>query len=158
MESLRQSLVGGILKRIEKELGRDTTLRLLWPHLVGQQLAGNTQLKAVRGPTLIVAVPDRGWKSSLEPLKQMILDTVNGAGGERSYAAIEFVEQPDMALPPKASGPRSSRSQRALPAVELDTAMIGDEAMRRMFTERARKYFAAQSEREKEERQEEERS
>ena len=92
MESLRAPLAAGFLKRIEKELGEEVTLGLLWPQVVGSELAQNTRLKAIRRGTLIVSVPDREWLKSLgslEALDRMILDAVGRLGTGRTYDAVE---------------------------------------------------------------------
>lgn len=161
MESLFKSLAADFLKRIEKELGREVTLRLLWPHVVGPRLAGNTQLKGVRGTMLIVSVPDRSWLSSLESLDKMILNAANRLGGERRYDSIEFLEEPRMLPPREASRSGTGNRAHELAAreqrtgnralmleecrstpVEFDTGMIADENLRGLFLESARKYFS----------------
>jgi hypothetical protein len=159
MESLRESLAADFLKRIEKELGRENTLRLLWAHVVGPRLAGNTQLKAIHGSTLIVSVPDRSWLNSLVPLEKLILDAVNRLGGERNYDCIEFLEEPRMLPTRKANraeaGNRASRDpsgrgeeeprkaqEYGSTPVEIRTETIADENLRRLFLESARKYFS----------------
>ena len=162
MESLRQSLVADFLKRIEKELGRETTLRLLWPHVVGSRLAGNTQLKGIRGAMLIVSVPDRSWLGPLVSLDKMILKAVNRLGGEKRYDSIEFLEEPQMLPSREASrsgtGDRACRELAAMEQgtgnrvlmpeecrstpVKFDTGMIADDNLRRLFLESARKYFS----------------
>ena len=92
MEPMRVSLAAGLWQRIEKELGRETMLRLLWPHLVGAQLAANTRLMAIRGATLVIAAPDRAWIKTLDSFRQMILNVVNRLPGGSSYDSVEFVE------------------------------------------------------------------
>jgi len=139
VESLRSVLGAGLLQRIEKELGPESTLRLLWPHLVGAQLAAHTKLKAIRGGALIVAVPDRGWRRSLGALDRMILDAVNRWSGEHAYGAVEFVEDPQMPRPAKIA--RTAR-RRPLPELDFDTAMISDPELRAAFENSARKYLA----------------
>jgi hypothetical protein len=145
MESLRKSFGGGILKRIEQELGRDVTLRLLWPSIVGSRLAGNAQLTGVRGNTLIVSVPDRSWMGPLGSLDQMILDAVNRMGFEKALISIEFVEDPRMAVPPEASRPAIKNSGRVTDneQLDVDTATIADQNLRRLFLESGRKYLSA---------------
>ena len=68
---------------MEKELGREESLRLLWPVIVGSKLGSNTRFQALRHRVLVIAVPDRTWKNNLEPLEKMILDAVcRFCGGE----------------------------------------------------------------------------
>ena len=149
MESLRVPLAAGFLKRIERELGEEVTLGLLWPQAVGPELARNTRLKAIRRGTLIVSVPDREWLKSLgslEALDRMILDGVGRLGMGRSYDAVEFVVASSMATPhdEAITPPKRSRDENAAREAEraLDTTMIGDESLRARFEASARKYFA----------------
>lgn len=135
------------MKRIEKELGREATLRLLWPYLVGSQLAANTELKAIRGAMLVVGVPDRGWLNSLQSLKEMILQAVNRVGSG-TYDAIELIEQPHVAALPQMTRPMSPATRRARTAssyASFDASAIADEQLRKMFAESAGKYLAMQS-------------
>ena len=143
MQPLRESLPGGFLKRIEKELGREASLRLLWPHLVGPKLAGNTELKAIRGATLVVSVPDRGWLGPLGPLDKMILEAVNRLGSGNVYETIEFVEQPQMKRNMPAAPRKQPRPETGNKPLELDTTMIADEGLRKVFSVSAQKYFTA---------------
>src|SRR5689334_3501959 len=109
MESLRAPLAAGFLKRIEKELGEEITLGLLWPQVVGSELARNTRLQAIRRGTLIVSVPDREWLKSLgslEALDRMILDAVGRLGIARKYDAVEFVVAPSTAASREAANTR----------------------------------------------------
>src|SRR3989304_8142230 len=100
MERLRASLTAGLLPKIEKELGRETTLRLLWPQVVGPQLALHTELKGSRGTVLLVGVRDRSWIRTLGPLQSTMLDAINRwAGGQ--YKSIEMQEQSGMPAPPQ---------------------------------------------------------
>lgn len=146
MESLKGPLAAGFLKRIEGELGEEVTLGLLWPQVVGPELARNTRLKAIRRGTLIVSVPDRGWLKSLGSLDAMILDAVGRLGTGRKYEAVEFVVESVTAAPREAAHtrPRPSRAENAARDTEraLDTTMIGDESLRARFEASARKYFA----------------
>jgi hypothetical protein len=148
MESLRAPLAAGFLKRIEKELGEEVTLGLLWPQVVGSELAQNTRLKAIRRGTLIVSVPDREWLKSLGSLDAMILEAVGRLGTGRTYDAVEFVVAPLPAAPREAANtrPRPSRVGNAARETEqaLDTTMIGDESLRARFEASAKKYFAHQ--------------
>lgn len=149
MESLRSPLAAGFLKRIEKELGEEVTLGLLWPQVVGSGLARNTQLKAIRRGTLIVGVPDREWLKSLgslAALDRMILDAVSRLGTGRTYDAVEFIVEPSMAVAREVANtrPKPSRVENAARKTEraLDTTMIEDESLRARFEASARKYFA----------------
>jgi hypothetical protein len=151
MESLRAPLAAGFLKRIERELGEEVTLGLLWPQVVGPELAQNTRLKAIRRGTLIVSVPDGEWLKSIgsiEAIDRMILDAVGRLGTGRTYDAVEFVVAPSMAVSREAAitPPKPSRDGNAAREAEraLDTTMIGDESLRARFEASARKYFAHQ--------------
>ena len=147
MESLRQSLTAGLLKRIEKELGREVTVRLLWPSIVGSRLASHTQLKGVRGNTLLVSVPDRSWLGPLESMSRTVLDAVNRMGIGKVFDSIEFVEDKQLRPPPAA--PR----QEAVDAhpggaddlLTAEAGLIADEGLRRLFLASARKYRSSRS-------------
>lgn len=145
MEFLRASLAAGLLPRIEKELGRENTLRLLWPQVVGPQLALHTELKGSRGTLLLVGVRDRGWIKTLGPLQGTMLDAINRwAGGQ--YKGIEFQEQSGMPAPPQIAP--VSAAKRSAPADVVPFAAaeaITDGAVRAAFCQSAAKYFAAQS-------------
>ena len=149
MESLRVPLAAGFLKRIERELGEEVTLGLLWPQAVGPELARNTRLKAIRRGTLIVSVPDREWLKSLgslEALDRMILEGVGRLGIARTYDAVEFVVAPSMAAPREAAKTPRRPSHGENPDREteqaLNTTMIGDESLSARFEASARTYFA----------------
>jgi len=143
MQRLRESLAAGIVERIEKELGREAMLRLLWPYLVGPQLAANTELQAVRGDTLVVGAPDRGWLQTLGSLNQPILEAVNRLG-RGMYRSIEWVERPHMPAPQPSVRTASRQPQSAAAEnVPIDTSVIADEGLREVFANSARKYFAA---------------
>lgn len=147
MEPLREALSAGMLRRIEKELGREATLRHLWPSVVGAQLAESTQLKSVRSRSLVVAVPDRAWTSSLVPMKQMILSAVNRLIGEEAIEDIEFVEEPQLFPQRKLNPDRPNAEVRSLPGDILESATaITDTDIRKKFEDSARKYLATRRE------------
>jgi len=150
MQQLRGSLPPGFFTRLEKELGRETTLRLLWPAIVGAGFAANSQLKAIKGSKLIVALPDRSWLGSLGEIDSMILKSVNRIAGSGEYRAVEFVV--DAASFPQRAGKaeRIGAMQVTAPVMAgIDASPIGDGALRDMFSNSARKYFARQQARQK---------
>ena len=154
MESLRVPLAAGFLKRIEKELGEEATLSLLWPQVVGSDLGRNTQLKSIRRGTLIVRVPDREFLKSLgslDALDRMILDAVGRLGTGRKYDAVEFVVAPAMAVTADVAGTNPGPARQAAasqdPGQSFDTTMIGDASSRARFEASAEKYFARQQRR-----------
>lgn len=150
MQSIRDSLPEALWKGIERGLGREQALRLLWPAVVGARLASNTQLKSLRGATLVVSVPDRVWKSSLESLEKMILEAVNRFWNEPICHAIEFLVDPrGGALIAQRAGAQRRSPSRELPPVDLPVGQIGDEGLRAAFLRSAEKYFAWQEERRK---------
>ena len=143
MKSIRESLPANFLKNIEREAGREESLRLLWPVVVGRQLADNTRLKGVRGGRLILGVPDRSWRASLESLEKMILDAVNRFLGEQVFHSIEFFEDPRLALPPQAHRRRRSQPARLPLPVDLPAAeTVADDSLRKLILQSASKYFA----------------
>ena len=142
MESLRQSLTGEFLKRIEKELGREVTVRLLWPAIVGSRLASHTQLRGVRGNTLLVSVPDRSWLGPLESMNRTVLDAVNRMGIGKAFDSLEFFEDPQLRPPSPAARQvvLEKRSEGAGDLLDAEAAMIADEHLRKVFLNSARKY------------------
>ena len=147
MQSVRDFLPENFWKGIERELGREQGLRLLWPAVVGARLAGNTQLKSLRGLTLVISVPDRVWKGSLESLEKMILDAVNRFCKKQVGDTIEFVIDSRGGVLPRESGtPRPGRMED-LPPADLPVGQIADDGLRAAFLRSAQKYFAMREER-----------
>ena len=129
---------------MEKELGREESLRLLWPVIVGSKLGSNTRFQALRHRVLVIAVPDRTWKNNLEPLEKMILDAVCRFCGEEAARMVEFVE--DRRLENARPVPRAKRLQPAEVTVSLDFPLeaIRDPELRESFARSARKYLGRQ--------------
>lgn len=149
MQSIRDFLPAGFWKSMERELGREEALRLLWPAIVGKRLAGNSQLQCLRASHLVVSVPDRVWKGSLESLEEMILSVVNRFWGEPVVRSIEFVTGSRSIAWMQDSAARASPKTTELPPVDLPVGGIGDEPLRAAFLRSAQKYFAWQQERSK---------
>ena len=147
MEAIRGLLSAELLARIERELGREATLRLMWPYLVGPQLAANTELKAVRGTTLLVAAPDRAWLGTIRSFEHMILEAVNRLGSGR-YDSMDVIEQPRIS-PAKEIQHPTAPSISTAPRMSFDASAIPDRDLRQRFSESAEKYLADQSERTK---------
>ena len=147
MQSVRDFLPANLWEQMQAELGPEETLRLLWPVAVGPRLANNTRLQAVRGETLLVAVPDRTWKESLRPLEKLILETINRFWKKPAWEAIEFTESPRSfpALLIKTPAPRVLAFPNRTPE-PFPVDMIVDAELRERFLESARKYFARREE------------
>ena len=145
MNSLRDSLPKDFLGRMQKELGREEMLRLVWPLIVGSKLAGSTQFHGIRQNTLRVAVPDQTWKRTLRSMEKLILDAVHRYCGEEVGRAIEFVESPRPVPPSQKKSP----APRPLPPSDLSLDAIADPELRRVFDLSARKYFYQSRERER---------
>jgi predicted nucleic acid-binding Zn ribbon protein len=138
MNSLRDSLPKDFLGRMQKELGREEMLRLVWPMIVGSKLGGSAQFHGIRRNTLRVGVPDQTWKNTLRSMENMILERVHRFCGEDVGRAIEFVESPRPVPPSQKKSPAA----RPLPPVDLPLDAIADPQLRQMFDLSARKYFA----------------
>ena len=138
MQSLRDSLPEGFLAQMQKELGPEETLRLLWPLVVGANLGASTRLRGIRRNTLRVSVPDQAWKRTLGSMEQIILDAVHRMCGKEVGRAIEFVEDPSLANP----SPRKQEFAIQGSPVELPLDEIPDPELRRTFRQSAQKYFA----------------
>lgn len=143
MNSFRDLLPQTFLVQMQKELGRDEALRLLWPLIVGSKLGGSTEFRGIRQNTLRVAVPDRTWKITLRSMENMILQAVHRFCGEEVGRAIEFVENPS----PANSPPKKKVSARPLPPADLPLDAIADPGLRQIFDRSARKYFHQSRER-----------
>ena len=144
MQSLRQTLAGGFLERIEKELGREAAVRLLWPCIVGAGLANHTQFKAIRGNTLLVSVPDRSWLDQLDSMNTTVLDAVNRMGIGKAFDAVQFVEDAKL-FPPRAATQQTAAKppEAGNDLFESEAGTIADESLRRAFLASARKYCNA---------------
>lgn len=152
MKSLRDSLPEDFLGRMQKELGREETLRLLWPLIVGSKLGANTALQGIRQNTLRVSVPDQTWKKTLGSLEGMILEAVHRYCGEDVGSAIEFVEAKrnmdvvsrSVTPQPKKGTPPRPLASADLPLDDFPLDAIPDPELREMFGRSAQKYFARQ--------------
>ena len=147
MKSLRDSLPEDFLGQMQKELGREETLRLLWPVIVGSNLGGSTEFQGIRQNTLRVAVPDQTWKRTLRSMENMILEAVHRFCGEDVGRAIEFVETKrprdgGAVSRPAISSPKKGTTPRPLPPTHFPLDTIADPELRQMFALSARKYFA----------------
>jgi hypothetical protein len=145
MKSIRESLPAEFLAQMQKELGREETLRLLWPLVVGPNLAASTRLVSIRGSRVRIAVPDRTWKRELAGLEKTILDTLHRACGEEFGRAIDLVEDAGLA----GCGAASEKAAASVTAAEvprlalhLPLEGIADGELRRIFGQSAAKYFA----------------
>lgn len=104
MQSLREFLPPGFCEQMEKQLGREQTLKLLWPAIVGTKLAANTEPLSLSGDTLRVRVPDRVWQNSLESFEKQILDSAARFWGKPVAAHVEFVLHPPQSPPRPQAG------------------------------------------------------
>lgn len=142
MKSLRDSLPDGFLVQMQKELGLEEMLRLLWPMVVGANLGVSTRLVSIRRNTLRISVPDQTWKKTLSALEQAVLEAVHRVCGEEFVRAVEFVEDPTLAVPRPASERNAgSPTPTGLP-IDWPLGGISDPELRRMFRRSAEKYFA----------------
>jgi len=160
MKSLRDALPEGLLAQMQKELGQEETLRLLWPMVVGAELGANTKLVSIRQNRLRIAVPDQTWKRTLISMQQAVLEAVHRVCGEEVGRAIDLVEEASLsgslAGPRREAVPRkgkdgTGKEKSALPLAaaelpEFPLDEIRDTELRRMFCESAQKYFARREE------------
>jgi len=150
MQAVRQLLPQGLWKVMEKELGREEALRLLWPAVVGRPLAAQTRLQRIvndgRGGTLVVSVADGEWRRPIASLGKMILDAVHSFWGRPVAERIEFVVGPPL-LPPSPAGLKpAARPVWSAPAAALPAIADNAESLEEVFARSARKYFARQEE------------
>lgn len=91
MQSLREFLPSGFCEQMEKELGREQAVKLLWPAMVGSALAAQARPLSLRGETLFVAVPEKGWLSSMASFERQILAASTRFWGKPIATKIQFV-------------------------------------------------------------------
>ena len=121
MWSIRDSLPRPFWGRLQEELGREETLRLLWPILIGPHLAANTRFRSLRNGRLLIGVEERTWRSSLTSLEGIVRATINRFWGEDLVGQIEFVEDPPLKVPRREAVPtRSIRAQALQSGEESD--------------------------------------
>jgi hypothetical protein len=137
--------------QMQKQLGREEMLRLLWPVVVGPALGASTRLVSVRGSRLRIAVPDQNWKRELSALERTVLDAVHRACGEEFARSVDLVEDATLAARQPAEDAAKLRAQRgpvtSAPAsgAGLPLDDIADEGLREMFRQSVEKYFRHQS-------------
>ena len=141
MQAIHSELFTEIIEKMQRELGREATLRLIWPAIVGRQLAINTRLKEARGTTLVVAVPDRTWRSSMGGFENMILSAVNRLSKRPAWDAVEFVEDMTGFSYAKKS-PKRAKALKKSGLEEYAAESIENEELRKVFVNSARKYFS----------------
>jgi len=148
MQSIRAGLPSRFLQQMEEALGLERAIRLVWPAIVGSVLAGSTGLRALSGNTLIVSVPDRVWKGSLDGSGRRIIESVNTFWGREVAGHIEFVLAPVVPSFPRPATPprRQPESSGDLSTLDLPVATIRDPSLREDFLRSAQKYFSHQQE------------
>ena len=143
MQQLRELLPQNLWQTMNRKLGQEEMLRLLWPALVGPRLAAQTYLKQLRGKTLVVAIPHREWRAPLESLEPAILESLHRFLGQSSATSVELVV--DESLEPRESPARVSslRAPQPLGEVLLEGIpdAIADASLRQAFLRSAQKYF-----------------
>ncbi|MBI4465538.1 MAG: DUF721 domain-containing protein [Acidobacteria bacterium] len=144
--SLRDSFPQELRERLEQEIGIEECLRWLWPALVGPSLTANTEFHGLRGDRLVVRVPDRAWRGSVDTLGGLLLEAVNGFWERTVVRSIRCVEDPRTALFPNASKTSRLTKVPELVPVRQAASTIRDPGLRSAFLESAHKYFAWQEE------------
>ena len=129
---------------MEKELGRDEALRLLWPVIVGSKLASNTRFQGIRHHVLLIAVPDWTWKKNLAPFEKMILEAFCRFCGPEAARTVNFIEDPRLVNARPL--PRTERLPPAQGSVSVDLPLeaIRDPELRESFARSAQKYLGRQ--------------
>jgi hypothetical protein len=144
---------------MQRELGREETLRRLWPMVVGAKLGASTRLVSIRASRLRIAVPDQTWKRELGGLERSILEAVHRASGEEFARSVELVEDPTLGTASftgetgetkRKAGEAKSRAVARMPRPELlSDVLVGlpleaiqNGELRRLFEESAAKYLS----------------
>lgn len=65
-------------------------LKELWPHIVGEQLARNSEPRALVNRVLEVRVPSPVWVKQLESLRQMMIESINRFWGVTMVETIRL--------------------------------------------------------------------
>jgi Dna[CI] antecedent, DciA len=147
MQQLRELLPQNLWQLMNRKLGPEEMLRLLWPALVGPKLALQIHPRQLRGKTLIVAIPDGEWRAPLESLESTILESLDRFLGQSPASSVELVVEP-CPFPPQAPPANPGnfcprQGMQPLRGVTLDGAEDGieDERLRDAFLWSAQKYF-----------------
>lgn len=90
------------------------TARIIWPEIVGPEIAAATFAEAVRGGVLFVRVRSAAWANELTFYKKDILDRLNARVGAKVISDIHF----------KTSGRAFNAPRKPSPAPEPDDATI----------------------------------
>jgi predicted nucleic acid-binding Zn ribbon protein len=61
-----------------------------WPGILGEKIAGVCRPLALRGPELVVEVPDGAWMLALSSMKTELLDRIRRVAGDE-VSALSFV-------------------------------------------------------------------
>jgi predicted nucleic acid-binding Zn ribbon protein len=94
MERLGTLLPGFVRRAAADEEVALIFLEKFWPRMVGLELARKTRPLALTKRTLLIAVPDEGWKGELSSLRGMFLDAVNAYWGANLVERINFRVHP----------------------------------------------------------------
>jgi predicted nucleic acid-binding Zn ribbon protein len=91
MESLISRVPASFLRAIEADQEIVILfLKELWPHIVGEELARNTQPAQLRSKVLTVVVPTIVWVNQLASLSGMMIESINRFWGSRLIETIDW--------------------------------------------------------------------
>ncbi|MFP6665134.1 MAG: DUF721 domain-containing protein [Deltaproteobacteria bacterium] len=102
-------------------LGRMTDIRRLmdsWPEIVGERIAAQATPLALKGPELLIAVPDSVWRQELSLMQREIVAMVNEALGNQAVRKLRLVGYGtiEAETSPFARSTRRLRPPREVPA------------------------------------------
>ncbi len=85
-----------------------------WPEIVGERIAAQATPLALKGPELVVAVPDSVWRQELSLMQREIVAMVNEALGNEAVRKLRLVGYGtvDAGTSPFAVRPRRLRPAR----------------------------------------------
>jgi hypothetical protein len=121
-------------------------VRAAWPHAVGADLAGRTEVVTLEGATLRIRVPDARWRKELHRMQPEILARLRETTGDLAPRRLGFVEGP--VVPDGSTArPRTAAAAQVLEPLPPPAAVVAEAAaaldadLRERFLEVAARYL-----------------
>jgi hypothetical protein len=143
--ALRPSLEHGLARSIfgASPQASLALMREAWAQAVGPDLAERTQVLAIEGQTLRIAVPDARWHKVLHKMQRDILPRLRQLAGDMAPYRLGFQERAALARPALPPPVAPAHVMAPLPAsVAASAAGITDDELRVRFEEVAARYLS----------------